>query len=328
LLHTYRFRSIGTDTRVYGLVGWPVGHSISPRVHNAGFDAVGFDAVYLPLPIPGARAAATERDERRDHAPTDVDDAFLSFKATLGELLDHPRFSLHRVSVTIPHKENLVRLARESGWSIDPAAERIGAANTLVAERAPDGRLAAARVLNTDAPAVAAAMRAAAGELRGRSVGVIGAGGVGRAAAYALGQADAIVTVYNRSRSRADVLVNDIAPWAPAGLAAADFSRLAEGRHDAWINCTPAGMAGGAAEHECPIPIATLRSAGPGSTVVVDTVYRPILTPLLKSAAECGHRTVPGVEIFVAQAEAQFNAWTGRDPPPGVFDRVARESLA
>ncbi len=107
LLDLYRFRAIGAKTAVYGVVGWPVTHSLSPLVHNAGFDEVRHDGVYLPLPI---------------GAGEDEESSYLSLKATLLELIHHPKLTLRGVSVTAPHKENVMRLAGE--WVGDCAVRR------------------------------------------------------------------------------------------------------------------------------------------------------------------------------------------------------------
>lgn len=326
LLDLYRFRSVGPGTAVYGVIGWPVVHSLSPHVHNAGFEAVGHDGVYLPLPIPGARAAATERDGpvHANNAPTDLEDSYLSLKATLPELLEHPGLNLRGVSVTIPHKENLVRLARERGWPIDPAAERIGAANTLTAERDERMRLRAVHISNTDAPAIADAIRPSLAPIAGRTVAVLGAGGVARAAAYALAREGANVEVFNRTGDRAEALAGDLAEL-PGGVGAREWSALARSRADAYINCTPVGMSGGPDADRSPIEDDVLRPRD-GPVVVMDTVYNPILTPLMRHAAALGHRTVDGARVFVAQAALQFKEWTGREAPVGLFDRVVRES--
>lgn len=329
LLDLYRFRSIGPATGIYGVVGWPIGHSISPHVHNAGFGAINWPGVYLPLPIPGARAAATEHDgpAHTDNAPSDLENAYISLKATLVELVEHPRLSLRGVSVTIPHKENLVRLARDRGWTIDPVAARIGAANTLAVDRGADGRPIAARVFNTDAPAIADALHAALGPLSGITVAVLGAGGVARAVAYAAAAEGARVIVANRTRDRALALCEGLAGLS-GSVAAGDHRDLADPAVRACINATPVGMSGGPDATGSPIPIDILRARKPGSLLVLDTVYNPLLTPLLRDAASSGHRTIDGVTVFTAQAARQFEAWTGSPPPPGLFDRVARETLS
>lgn len=313
LVDLYRFRSIGPATRVYGVVGWPVGHSLSPHVHNAGFTALGIDAVYLPLPIAAAEG--------------DADAPFESLKATLGELVDHRRLDLCGCSVTIPHKEGVLRLARESGWEIDPLATAIGAANTLTLERGPDGSPSLARVMNTDAAAARDALAAAVGELAGKRVAVIGAGGAARAVAAGLLGAGASVVVASRRRARADAMAAALSTNLDAGqrLVTAELAGLPSLGCEAVVNCTPAGMAGGPAPDESPVPEGHLKGE---CRVVMDTVYSPLETPLLRVARAAGCTVVDGLGMFVRQAEAQFLIWTGERPPVGLFERVARRELA
>ncbi len=307
LLSLYRFRTIGPASAVYGVIGWPVGHSLSPAVHNAGFDAVGHDGVYLPLPIP----------PEWEH-----------FKATVLALLDFAPLTLRGASVTIPHKEHLVRLAREDRsrtWNVDPLVERCGAANTLVVD--PGG---AVRVLNTDAGAAVAAVTQAlsSSDLDGRQISILGAGGVARSIAAGFAQAGATVTIFNRGRERAERLVEDLSTGSPfAGrLAVGDWSKRCAPCCEVLINCTPVGMTGGPDPHGLPVEDESLARCKPGA-LVVETVYAPARTPLLSAAADYGLRVVDGLSIFTAQAAEQFRAWTGRPAPVGLFDRVVRETL-
>ena len=157
LVETFRFDRIDRRTRVYGIVGHPVEHSLSPLVHNAGFDAVDWDGVYVPMPV----AAGWE-----------------SFKATVGEMIDHRRLDFSGCSVTHPHKENLVRLVREMGGEVSALSDRVGAANTLVVDRDEDGTPARIRCCNTDVAAVREVVESA---LAGRGerpleAAVVGAG--------------------------------------------------------------------------------------------------------------------------------------------------------
>ncbi|MCC6661432.1 MAG: type I 3-dehydroquinate dehydratase [Phycisphaerales bacterium] len=288
LLNLYRFRSIGPATRVYGIVGWPLGHSHSPRMHNEAFAAAGYDGVYLPLPIPG-----------------EADNALLVLKATLMPLIDHPRLGLAGVSVTHPFKAALVELARMEGWTIDGVSAAVGAANTLVLAR--DG---SARVLNTDAPAVHRAVAGALGDLAGKTIAILGAGGMARAAAYACANAGAHVEVFNRTPERARALAEAIGATTGRGT-------VPGGGFDAAIHCTPLGMAGSRDEGRSPMTTEQLR-AMPG-TLVLDTVYNPRDTPLLCAARDAGLRTLDGLGVFMAQAAAQFAAWTGVAPPAGSY---------
>lgn len=302
LLERYRFRGVNPRTRLYGVIGWPVEHSLSPIVHNAGFAALdpdgrGHDGVYLPLPV----------------APE-----WPSFKATVGALADHPRLDFSGASVTIPHKEHLVRLAREragEGWSIDPVADRAGAANTLV-RTAPDRW----RVTNTDAGAIIACLRSALGpDLRARRVAILGGGGVARAALAALTAERAEVVIHARRGEQAHALAEEFS------VRAAPWDERAETKADAWINCTPIGMSTGPDADATPLDDAAL-GRFPESTVVMDTVYTPRNTPLLKAARARSLRAIDGMELFVRQAEEQFRLWTGSMPAPGLFTSLVESS--
>ncbi len=327
LLDLYRFRSIGAGTRVYGVIGWPVSHSMSPAVHNAGFewlegrmraaqdrDPEGTDepigAVYLPMPIP----------EEWEH-----------FKATLGSLLDYTPLDFRGASVTLPHKQHLLRFAKEDTrrrWEIDPLVERVGAANTLVIS--DDG---AARVMNTDVDAIVSPLARALG-VRNRDftdlrVAILGAGGAARAAAVGLLDAGASIVICNRSRERADRMVADLGVEASRAQGVS-LDQVKTLRADVIINCTPLGMAGGPGPIESPVDLEGFESGAAGP-VVFDTVYNPIETPLLVDAKQRNWRTIDGVEMFVAQAAAQFEVWTGLEAgqaPRALFDRVVRETLA
>ncbi|MCH8211880.1 MAG: type I 3-dehydroquinate dehydratase [Planctomycetes bacterium] len=298
----YRFDRIGPATKVYGVIGWPVEHSLGPRIHNAGFEAVEHDGVYLPLPIP----------PEYEH-----------FKATVGSFVDHERLDFRGASVTIPHKENLLRFVKERGGTVDPLAERIGAANTLVVE--DDGTLAC---MNTDAPAAIDAlckgMEIQRAELDGRRVAVLGAGGVARAVVTALCDAGASVVIFNRTKDRAETLVaqQKAATVGRAGIDVGDVDALAQGsagRFQIYINCTSLGMAGGPGADQSPLPD---NAPLDEDTTVFDTVYTPCRTPLIRHSEARGARTIFGVEMFLAQAAMQFEHWTGKPAPMDVFRKA------
>lgn len=310
LIDTFRFRSISRRTAVLGVVGWPVSHSKGPAIHNSGFEAVGYDGVYLPLPIAG---------EGND------EDSYLSLKATLLELVHHSSLHFRGCSVTIPHKENLVRLAREQGWALDATSAAVGAANTLVVERDPQGAFAAARIMNTDAPAAAAALKDALGTFEDKKIGVLGAGGVARAIVHACGQSSSTtIVVYNRDVGRAIRLCDDLRSVVAAKLVPAALEIVDRSCCDAFVNCTPVGMATGPAPSESPLPVDAMNSCA-NDVVVMDTVYTPRETPLLRAAAGRGWRTVDGVSMFVGQACEQFTTWTGAAAPKSLFDKILRE---
>jgi 3-dehydroquinate dehydratase/shikimate dehydrogenase len=245
--------------------------------------------VYVPLPV----------------APAAADfDAFMDY------LTANPWLDFDGLSVTVPHKEHALRWLRRRGWEVEPLALRCGAVNTLT--RRADAWCGA----NTDAPAIRDVLRAAAGRvragharadddaLRGRAAGVIGAGGVARAALAALGELGCPITLCNRDAERGAAVA------AEFGAVFLPWERRTELRAcELLIQCTKVGM--WPAAGESPLPPAALR----GGQIVLDTVYRPRVTRLLADAERAGAAAIPGVEMFVTQAARQFALWTGRAAP-------------
>ncbi|MBX3354237.1 MAG: type I 3-dehydroquinate dehydratase [Phycisphaeraceae bacterium] len=329
LFERWRYGRIGAATEVYGVIGWPVGHSRSPDLHNAGFDAIGADAIHLPMPIEGS---------------------WESFKATVGAMIDLAPLDFRGASVTLPHKEHLVRFVREHGGTLCPLSEASGSANTLLvrradagAERAPAGDLSKQaratpdspglsgrphlEAVNTDAPAAVAALEAVR-PLREARVALLGAGGVARSVALGLLHAGAAVTLFNRSAARAESLLEALSSVAPGdarsrlsmgGTLEALGTRGAGENFTVVVNCTSVGLVGGDAAGASPVP--SNFTMGPGM-IVMDTVYRPRETPLLRTARASGAIAIDGSEMFIRQAEAQFRLWTGRAPPEGLFRSV------
>ena len=245
----YRWDAIGPATAVYGVIGCPVAHSMSPAIHNAAFDAAGIDALYLPLRVePGGE----------------------NFDRFITALRAAPWMDLRGLSVTIPHKQNA--LSAVGPENVDELARRIGAINTILIE--PDGAL---RGWNTDYAAAIDALCNALGIARdglaGRAVAVVGA--------------DALVEL------DAEIV----------------------------INCTSVGMHPNT--DQSPVPAQALRRV----KLVFDTVYNPIETRLLREAAAAGCRTVTGVDMFVNQAAAQFEIWTGQQAPRELMRRVVLQHL-
>lgn len=309
LLKLYRFDSINPQTKVYGVIGWPVSHSRSPQIHNAGFEAVGYDGVYLPLPIP----------PEWEH-----------FKATVGALVDHPRLDFRGASVTLPHKEHLLRFVKERGGRIDPMAERMGAANTLIVGSA--GEIAC---MNTDAPAavdsLCSNMRIDRKDLAELRVAVLGAGGAARAVVAGLAEQGTSVVIFNRDRLRAEALANEFdhreaASGGSGRIVVGGPDLLQLGCFHVIINCTSIGMTDGPAPDASPLE---MLSEGPvpidDRVTVFDTVYNPRQTPLLDDALVRGARVISGLDMFIRQAAMQFKEWTGKGAPIEVFTGLLRE---
>lgn len=309
LLGMYRIRSIGKDTKVYGVIGWPVSQSMSPLIHNAGFEARGWDGVYLPMPVP------------------DSDEAF---KATVLALMDDHELGFCGASVTIPHKQRLrevPRMAPDTLFWSDEMSELAGAANTIAMGSMEDGDSLELRTHNTDAEAVLSCLTEPSAPLSGRKFCVYGAGGAARAVVLPLLNRGAVVELRYRTREPAERLQKDAAALQGT-LDLVSMSDPSGPAAEAYINCTPVGMAGGPDPEGLSIPVHDLAGKLPPETVFFDTVYNPIETPMLKAAREHGFRTIDGVEMFVRQAAAQFELWTGEQAPMQLFDRLVRERLS
>jgi len=298
----YRFDRINAQTRVYGVIGWPVEHSLGPLLHNAAFAARGWSGAYLPLPIPGDSSE------------------YEHFKATVGALVDHPGLDFRGASVTIPHKENLLRFVRERGGRIDPLAVLAGAANTLVI-----GSSGAIACRNTDAPALvetlADAFNREPRRLAGLRIAVIGAGGVARAAIAGLLPNGVAISVFNRTRPHAEALAAEFARKSEergddSAVEAGSPDQLKPGRFDVVINCTPVGMSGGPAPDLTPLDALGASDALLDDSITVfDTVYAPSRTPLVAEAESRGARVVLGIDLFLRQAALQYESWTGDAAP-------------
>lgn len=268
----YRFRHIGARTAVYGVLGRPVSHSVSPAMHNAAFRAVHLDAVYLPL-------AASSYDD------------FTRFADAAG---------LAGVSVTAPFKVT----AFESADECDPVSRRIQSVNTL--------RRDGSKWLgcNTD---VAGFLQPLEGAMRlpGTRATILGAGGAARSVSVALASAGVKVTIAARredqAREVAAMTGASVSTWPP------DPSSW-----DLLINATPVGTVSHG--HTSPLPDDYLFHSG---TTVYDLVYNPPYTRLLANADRARCRIIGGLDMLVAQAQAQFEWWTGRRPAARVMHDAA-----
>lgn len=274
--HLYRAHELTRKTRVYGVIGNPIGHSLSPLLHNTGYIAARKDAVYLPFLV----------EDLRD------------FLKAAGE------FEVRGFSVTIPHKETILRHLD----SVGPLAEKIGAVNTVTVGK--NGRLHGS---NTDYVGVLRALQKKL-KLGGSRVVLLGAGGAARAAAFALVQAGAEVLIWAR-RERA---ARELAKAAGCGTIAR--AALRTGKFDAIINTTPVGMY--PEEKASPLESGELHCS-----LVMDIVYRPIRTKLLRLAEARGIACVSGAEMFLAQGVAQWEHWMNAKAPERAMRRAVLSAL-
>jgi shikimate dehydrogenase len=270
-----------------GIIGHPVAHSLSPVFQSAAFAARGLDVRYELWDTPPGTLAGRVASLHND--------------AVIG------------ANVTVPHKEAVIPLLDD----LDEQAAPVGAVNTIV-NRA--GRLTG---YNTDGPGFLRALAAEAGfDCRGRSVLILGAGGAARGIAFAVAASGAAeVAVLNRSAARAERLVADVARAGFAARALPPGQSLA--RYDCIVNCTSVGMHGGPDPAGIPINVAAL---APGA-LVVDIVYAPEQTPLLRAAAGRGIRSLPGLPMLIYQGALAFELWTGIEAPVDVMFAAARKAL-
>ena len=273
-----------------GIIGHPIGHSISPVFQQAALHAIGFDGTYQPW----------------DVAPGDVGEFIDGLRApgTLG------------INVTVPHKEGVIPFLDE----VDDWASTAGAVNTIVNR---NGRLTGH---NTDGIGFLRALREGADfEPRGRDVLVLGAGGSARGVVYALARAGvAQIFIANRTRERAERLAAlSIDSGVAAEVLALSDAKEATGEVALIVNCTSMGMVHGPDEHGTPLSAADI----PPTVVVNDLVYNPLETPLLREAAKAGATTLGGIQMLVYQGAASFEMWTGQDAPVSVMLDAATAAM-
>ncbi len=301
---------------VYGLVGNPVGHSVSPPMHQAAYEECGIDASYV------AFEPAVEEIE-----------AAIRGADSLG---------IAGLNVTIPFKQDVLAVVDP-----DPLAERIGAVNTIDfrADGPPKG-------YNTDAVGVTRSFAHHHVAVDGESAVVVGAGGAGRAAAFALADAGATVHIANRTAERAVSLADDVAGAGSVGVGSVGTSSSGTGSTEAEdasegsvedhaatkvtgggldtlesalpsaslvVNATSVGME----SDETPIPGELLHS----DLAVLDAVYAPLETRLLREAKVAGATTIDGAWMLLFQGVEAFERWTGEPAPVDVMNQALRGAL-
>jgi len=270
----YRHNEINAKTVFYGVIADPVGHSLSPQIHNTALKAAGINGVYVPFRV-----------------PAEFLEQFIE---------DAPELNIRGLSVTIPHKENILKFLTK----IDPAVQGIGAANTVIF----NGKEIIG--YNTDYVAAMDSLERALhspsvdrGTLEGKTVLVLGAGGAARGIVYGLKQRKAEPVIASRTLKRAQILAEAF------NCRSLDWNNRYGVTPDVVINCSPLGMHPNV--DETPYDRKHLRPY----MVVFDTVYNPESTLLIKEARTLGCTVVTGVEMFIRQASLQFKLFTGHDSP-------------
>ncbi|HEX2728535.1 MAG TPA: shikimate dehydrogenase [Rubrobacteraceae bacterium] len=272
---------ISGKTRLLALIGHPVGHSLSPAMHNAAFAADGLDYVYVCL----------------DVDPEDLPAAVRGAAA----------LKLRGFNITMPHKRAMIPLMDE----LDEGARVSGAVNTVVIE---DSIL---RGYNTDGGGMVMACEEAGVELSDRRVLILGAGGAAAAIAIAFGGAGiGELNIANRSVDHATELRSKLrgAGMERVEIHALDALEEAVSNAEIIVNATSLGMKDG---DPLPIPVDHLAEGA----VVCDAVYRPgIETVLVKSGRERGARVVAGDRMLLYQGVLAQRLWTGHEPNVKVMD--------
>ena len=273
-----------------GIIGYPLGHSISPIFQQAALDAAGIDARY----------------EGWETAPEDLESRLASFRAE----------GFVGASVTIPHKESVMPFLDD----VSETAKLIGSVNTIVVD---GGRLIGH---NTDAPGFLRGLKEQGGfEARGKRAVVVGTGGVGRAVVFGLaGEGVSSMMLVNRTVSRAERLGMEVLRAHP-GLDLSVEGEIPVGvEYDMLVNGTSVGMKHTVMEDASPVPQERIV---PGA-LVYDLIYNPEETALLRLAKEVGAKTLGGLPMLVYQGAEAFELWFGRRAPVEAMFKAAREAMA
>lgn len=282
---------INGHTHLVGILGWPVGHSLSPAMHNAEFARLGLNWAYVPLGV------------HPDHLSQAVRGL-----ASAG---------FHGFNVTIPHKQTVLPLMDD----LTVQARQIGAVNTV---RIKDGRLLG---LNTDADGWAQDCEKLI-SLRGIRMAIAGAGGAARAVAVAAAHAGvASVAIINRTLSSAQDLAEILRNYFPQlEVAASSREESGQGRDlvgeaQLIVNTTPIGM--GAPDDSLAVPASWLRS----DLAVYDTVYTPAMTATLRMAQALNAPYRGGLGMLAGQGALAFETWTGIQPDVRLMEQTLRQRL-
>ncbi|EFK12020.1 shikimate dehydrogenase [delta proteobacterium NaphS2] len=263
--------------KIYGVLGNPVGHSLSPAMHNAAFEALDIPSFY------GA------------FKTTDLKGCIRGMRA----------LGISGMSITIPFKTDVMAYLD----ALDPLAEQIGAVNTIVNE---NGLL---RGYNTDGAGAMKALEAVVDPVGKRCV-LVGAGGAARGIGFMAVKNGMKLTVSNRSENRGRTLADFLeCPFVP-------LSEIKSLDTDVLIQTTPVGMF--PRENASPVSADMFREG----MVVMDAVYNPMETKMLKDARSRGCETIGGLEMFIHQGALQFQLWTGLEAPLKVMRAVVTNALS
>ncbi|MFO7904268.1 MAG: shikimate dehydrogenase [Planctomycetota bacterium] len=284
-------QTIDAKTNVCAVLGHPVGHSLSPEMHNSAFDALNLPFVYVA----------------HDVMPGNVLPAMEGVRA----------MGYRGLSITIPHKVTALECADE----VDETARVIGCINTIVND---NGRLLGS---NSDGLGALGALREAGADPEGSRALVLGSGGAARAIAVTISRKapPESIALLGIDDEEVELLARDLKEkgqsHVTAGKLTADTLRAELEMADILLHCSPVGMH--PHEDQSVVPAELL---GEG-LAVFDAVYNPRRTKLIQDAENAGCKTILGLEMFLGQAFAQFELWTGETAPRRVMRKIVEERL-
>ena len=267
---------IDAETQLYGVIGNPVRHSLSPVIHNGAFQRMGLNAAYLAFEV------------------RNLEEAVSGIKA----------LGIRGVSVTIPFKTQIIPFLDQ----LDEVAGKIRAVNTI---RQEGGKLVG---YNTDWSGALGALEEKV-DLKGKRIYLLGTGGAARAIAFGLKERGCQVFIGGRSPKKAAALAEEL------GMVHRSFPFAGRLDADVLVNASSAGMSPN--DEESPVPKEALRK----EMMVMDIVYKPLKTKLLREAEERGCQTIDGLEMLARQGAVQIEIWTGRKPEIGEIKEDLRREL-
>lgn len=299
--------NIDAQTALYGIIGYPLGHTFSPAMHNAAFEAVGFNGVYIAFPMKN----------------------ILNLKYSMRQL------NVRGLSVTIPHKMKI----RRSVDQVDPLAVQIGSINTVVVQK--NGLL---KAYNTDGPGAVEAIERTGFHIQGKKILIIGSGGSARGIAFSLlDKKPSTIGIYARNIHTTRALCRSIKLlrsypelriYFPSAkkkqirishkkneAALLDPQQLSE--YDLIIQTTPMGMSGHPSAQETPLPKEFLFS----HQTLFDIVYNPEKTPIVQLARKKKIEVIPGYKMLLYQGTRQFEFFTGMTPPVEIMEKALLAQL-
>lgn len=277
-------------TKVIGIIGWPVSHSLSPVMHNAAFKHLGLDFCYVPFAI------------KAEHLN-------LAMEAV-------PALNIAGLNVTVPYKESVLKYVSE----LSEEAIMIGAVNTIKME---NNRLTG---YNTDGTGFTASLREAGNPVGEHVLLILGSGGSAKAVAFqSAAEGAKEIIIANRTVNRAVALRNRIKEYFPlinVTVTGTGFNELkgVMDKVDTVVNATSVGLD---RRDTSPVPMELLHNG----LFICDLIYNPAETALLKYAKELGCRFINGLGMLVYQGAASFRIWTGVEPPVEVMRRAVEDAL-